>query len=54
MIVQVRRLAVRERELAALRCAEPAVAGAAAAHAGRALSGPVEVFAELRAWKNVF
>ncbi len=37
-----------------LRCAEPAVAGAAAAHAGRALSGPVEVFAELRAWKNVF
>ena len=37
-----------------LRCAEPAVAAAAAAHAGRPLSGPVEVFAELRAWKNTF
>lgn len=37
-----------------LRCAEPEVARAAAAHAGRALSGPVEVFGELRAWKNTF
>jgi hydroxyacylglutathione hydrolase len=37
-----------------LRCAEPSVARAATAHAGRALSGPVEVFGELRAWKNTF
>jgi hydroxyacylglutathione hydrolase len=37
-----------------LRCAEAAVARAAAEHAGRSLSGPVEVFAELRAWKNAF
>lgn len=35
-----------------LRCDEPEVAAAAARHAGRALEGPVEVFAELRAWKN--
>ena len=37
-----------------LRCAEPEVAAAAARHAGRALDGPVEVFAEIRAWKNAF
>jgi hydroxyacylglutathione hydrolase len=35
-----------------LRCGEPQVAAAAARHAGRPLSGEVEVFAELRAWKN--
>jgi hydroxyacylglutathione hydrolase len=37
-----------------LRCAQPEVARSAAAHAGRALENPVEVFAELRAWKNAF
>ena len=37
-----------------LRCGEPEVAAAAARHAGRALAGHVEVFAELRAWKNAF
>lgn len=37
-----------------LRCAQPPVMRGAAAHAGRTLTGPVEVFAELRAWKNVF
>jgi hydroxyacylglutathione hydrolase len=37
-----------------LRCGEPEVAAAAARHAGRALSGPVEVFAEIREWKNAF
>ena len=37
-----------------LRCEEPAVAAAAAAHAGRALAGPTEVYAELRAWKDRF
>ena len=37
-----------------LRCAQPAVARSAALHAGRPLASPVEVFAELRAWKNVF
>jgi hydroxyacylglutathione hydrolase len=37
-----------------LRCAEAEVAAAAQRHAGRALSGPVEVFAEIRAWKNAF
>ncbi|MFO0524489.1 MAG: hydroxyacylglutathione hydrolase C-terminal domain-containing protein, partial [bacterium] len=37
-----------------LRCAQPAVAGSAAAHAGRPLADAVEVFAELRAWKNTF
>jgi hydroxyacylglutathione hydrolase len=35
-----------------LRCAEPGVAAAAARHAGRPLAGAVEVFAEIRAWKN--
>jgi hydroxyacylglutathione hydrolase len=37
-----------------LRCHEPAVVAAAEAHAGRKLSSPVEVFAEIRAWKNNF
>jgi hydroxyacylglutathione hydrolase len=37
-----------------LRCAEPAVAQAAAATAGRALASPIEVFATLREWKNTF
>jgi hydroxyacylglutathione hydrolase len=37
-----------------LRCADSTVAASAAAHAGRPLAGAVEVFAELRAWKNVF
>jgi hydroxyacylglutathione hydrolase len=35
-----------------LRCAEPALAAAAAAHAGKALAGPNEVFAVLRSWKD--
>ena len=37
-----------------LRCAEPEVVAAAEGHAGRALDGPVEVFAEIREWKNRF
>jgi hydroxyacylglutathione hydrolase len=37
-----------------LRCAEPAVYTAAAAHAGVTLPGPVDVFAVLRAWKDGF
>jgi hydroxyacylglutathione hydrolase len=37
-----------------LRCAEPEVIDAAQRHAGRRLAGPVEVFAEIRAWKNDF
>ena len=37
-----------------LRCAEPEVVAAARRHAGRALAGPIEVFAELREWKNAF
>ncbi len=37
-----------------LRCSEPDVAAAAQAHAGRALDGPVETFAVLRAWKKDF
>ena len=37
-----------------LRCEEPEVVAAAERRAGRALAGPVEVFAEIRAWKNVF
>ncbi|GAC1621736.1 MAG: hydroxyacylglutathione hydrolase [Nevskia sp.] len=35
-----------------LRAAEPALAVAAAGHAQRPLDGPVEVFAELRRWKD--
>ena len=37
-----------------LRCGEPEVVASAQKHAGRSLSGPVEVFAEVRAWKNAF
>jgi hydroxyacylglutathione hydrolase len=37
-----------------LRCGEPEVVASAARHAGRPLSGAVEVFAELRQWKNAF
>ena len=37
-----------------LRCAEPAVIAAAERHAGRRLADPVEVFAEIREWKNRF
>jgi hydroxyacylglutathione hydrolase len=37
-----------------LRCDRAEVIASAEKHAGRKLSGPVEVFAEIRAWKNVF
>jgi hydroxyacylglutathione hydrolase len=37
-----------------LRCAEPEVVASAERHAGRGLAGEVEVFAEIRAWKNSF
>jgi len=37
-----------------LRCEEPEVVAAAERRAGRTLAGPVEVFAEIREWKNVF
>jgi hydroxyacylglutathione hydrolase len=37
-----------------LRCAEPSVMAAAERRAGRKLAAPVEVFAEIRAWKNAF
>ena len=37
-----------------LRCSEPEVVASATRHAGRALAGPVEVFATLREWKNRF
>ena len=37
-----------------LRCTEAEVVRAAERHAGRALGGPVEVFAEIRDWKNAF
>jgi hydroxyacylglutathione hydrolase len=37
-----------------LRCERPEVKAAAAAHAGRALSDPAEVFCALRAWKDQF
>lgn len=37
-----------------LRCTVPEVVASAEAHAGRALAGPVEVFATLREWKNHF
>jgi hydroxyacylglutathione hydrolase len=37
-----------------LRCGEPEVIASAEAHAGRRLGTPVEVFAELREWKNGF
>ena len=37
-----------------LRCGEPEVVAAAERHARRPLRDPIEVFAELRAWKNSF
>jgi len=37
-----------------LRCHQAEVADAARRHCGRALQGPVEVFAALREWKNGF
>ena len=37
-----------------LRCTEPEVIASAERHADRRLAGPVEVFAELRNWKNNF
>ncbi len=37
-----------------LRCGEPEVIASAERHAGRRLCDPVEVFAEVRAWKNRF
>ena len=37
-----------------LRCEEPEVVASAESHAGRRLEGRVEVFAEIRAWKNNF
>jgi hydroxyacylglutathione hydrolase len=37
-----------------LRCTESAVVASAEKHAGRALAGQVEVFAEIREWKNRF
>ncbi|MBI2312132.1 MAG: hydroxyacylglutathione hydrolase [Betaproteobacteria bacterium] len=37
-----------------LRCHVPAVVQAAETHAGKALAGPVAVFATLRTWKNNF
>jgi len=37
-----------------LRCAEPEVVASAGRHAGRTLADAVDVFAELREWKNQF
>jgi hydroxyacylglutathione hydrolase len=37
-----------------LRCSEPEVIASAERHAGRKLASPVEVFAEIREWKNNF
>jgi len=37
-----------------LRCGEPEVVASAERHAGRTLANAVEVFAELREWKNRF
>jgi hydroxyacylglutathione hydrolase len=37
-----------------LRCNEPSVIAAAERHAGRKLEAPVEVFAEIRGWKDHF
>jgi hydroxyacylglutathione hydrolase len=37
-----------------LRCSQPAVVAAAERHAGRRLPDPVDVFAEIREWKNNF
>ncbi len=37
-----------------LRCGEPAVVTAAQRHAGHELQGPIEVFAVIRSWKDIF
>jgi hydroxyacylglutathione hydrolase len=37
-----------------LRCDQPEVIAAAERRAGRKLQGPIEVFTEIRAWKNSF
>jgi hydroxyacylglutathione hydrolase len=37
-----------------LRCTQPEVIASAERHAGRKLGSPVEVFAEIREWKNNF
>ena len=37
-----------------LRCEEPEVVASAERHAGCGLAGPIEVFAEIREWKNNF
>lgn len=37
-----------------VRCEEPAIIASASRHAGKALSGPVEVLAAIREWKNNF
>ena len=37
-----------------LRCAEPEVVASAERHAGRRLGSKVEVFAQIREWKNTF
>ena len=37
-----------------LRCDAPEVIASAERHAGHRLGGPVEVFGEIRAWKNTF
>ncbi|HVC28287.1 MAG TPA: hydroxyacylglutathione hydrolase [Gammaproteobacteria bacterium] len=37
-----------------LRCDTPAVVTAAQRHAGHALQGPIEVFAVIRSWKDIF
>ena len=37
-----------------LRCREPEVIASAEKHAGRKLAGEIEVFTEIRQWKNVF
>jgi hydroxyacylglutathione hydrolase len=37
-----------------VRCSEPALVRSASAHAGKKLTGPVAVLAEIREWKNHF
>ena len=48
------RLGLERRVNPFLRCAEPAVRDAARRRLGREPAGPVEVFAVIRAWKDVF
>ncbi|MGH8729510.1 MAG: hydroxyacylglutathione hydrolase [Burkholderiales bacterium] len=47
-------LAVEKMTNPFLRCAERPVIEAASKHAGEKLHDPVEVFAEIRSWKNTF